>query len=245
MKIILFLFFISTTLIGFSQVTIVERYSTVDYTSDTLVLDVSQSNKEYSDYGSVSVYFDVTNSVVQRDIIVTRKIIDVPTGWSDLICWGDGCYDPDGAEYFTTPLDDAITTETDGTTYELKPQINPNDVVGSGHYRYYIVDVDDNNNRIDSVDLVFNFGIANINDISESVSFSVSPNPASNNVFINVDSSLEMDFKIVDVLGNVVQEDVIYNSKKVDVTNYRNGLYFITLSSKDRSFVTRKMIVKH
>ena len=244
MKIILFLFFISTTLIGFSQVTIVERNSTVDYTSDTLVLNISQSNKEYSDYGLVSVYFDLTNSITQRDVLITRKIISVPTGWSDLICWGAGCYDPLGAEVFTTPLP-ATTTETDGTTYELKPQINPNDVVGTGHYRYYVVDVSDNNNRVDSVDLVFNFGIANVNDISESVSFSVSTNPASNNVFINVDSSLEMNFQIVDVLGNVVQQDVINNTKKVNVSNYRNGLYFITLSSKDRSFVTRKMIVKH
>ena len=244
MKNILFLLFVSISLIGFSQVTIVDRESSTDYTSDTLVVSISQGNKEYSDYGIVSVYFDLTNSIIQRDIIITRRIINVPSAWSDLICWGTGCYDPLGAEYFTTPLP-ALTTETDGTTYELKPQINPNDVVGTGHYRYYIVDVNDNNNRIDSVDLIFNFGIANVKSIDKSIKFNVSPNPASNIVSINVDSNSEMDFKIVDVLGNVVLKDVINNSKKVDVSNYNNGLYFITVSSKDRSIVTRKMIVKH
>ena len=107
------------------------------------------------------------------------------------------------------------------------------------------MDVNDNNNRLDYVDLIFNFGIANVKNIDESIKFNVSPNPASNIVSINVDSNSEMDFKIVDVLGNVVLKDVINNSKKVDVSNYNNGLYFITVSSKDRSIVTRKMIVKH
>ena len=241
MKNILFLLFVSTTLIGFSQVTIVDRVSSTDYTSDTLVVSISQGNKEYSDYGIVSVYFDITNSIIQRDIAVTRRVISAPNGWVDLLCWGGECYslDPD---VYTIP---STTCLTDGTTYELKPQINPNDVVGTGHYRYYIVDVNDNDNRLDSVDLIFNFGIANVKNIDESIKFNVSPNPASNIVSINVDSNSEMDFKIVDVLGNVVLKDVINNSKKVDVSNYNNGLYFITVSSKDRSIVTRKMIVKH
>ena len=75
MKNILFLLFVSTALIGFSQVTIVDRESSTDYTSDTLVVSISQGNKEYSDYGIVSVYFDLTNSIIQRDIIITRRII--------------------------------------------------------------------------------------------------------------------------------------------------------------------------
>lgn len=251
MKIALLLFFITSSLVSFSQLTILERTSTIDYASDTLVLNVSQASKEYSDYGFISIYLDITNSVSTKDLVVTRKIISVPSEWSDLVCWGTGCYDPMGPGYdplypdiFTTPLP-GVTCETDGTTYELKPEIDPNDVVGTGHYRYYLVDVNDNNNFVDSVDLLFNFGIANVANIDKSITFSVSPNPASDHILINVDNNVEMDFKVVDVLGNVIDKDVMNSSKKLDVSHYKNGLYFITLSSKDKSMVTRKMIVKH
>ena len=92
---------------------------------------------------------------------------------------------------------------------------------------------------------MFNFGIANVKNIDKSITFNVSPNPASDHVFINVDNNVEMDFKVVDVLGNIVDKDVMNASKKLDVSQYKNGLYFITLSSKDKSMVTRKMIIKH
>lgn len=242
MKITLLLFFIASSLIGFSQLSIVERTSTIDYASDTLVLNISQANQEYSDFGFISVYFDISNTISTKDLAVTRKKINVPSQWSDLVCWGIGCYDPDGQDVFTTP---STTCLTDGTTYLLKPQIVPNDVVGTGHYRYYLVDVNDNNNYVDSVDLMFNFGIANVKNIDKSITFNVSPNPASDHVFINVDNNVEMDFKVVDVLGNIVDKDVMNASKKLDVSQYKNGLYFITLSSKDKSMVTRKMIIKH
>lgn len=244
MKIALLLFFITSSIVSFSQLTILERTSTIDYASDTLVLNVSQASKEYSDYGFISIYFDISNAISTKDLIVTRKIISTPLEWSDLVCWGIGCYDPMGQNVFTTPLP-GVTCEADGTTYELKPEIDPNDVVGTGHYRYYLVDVNDNNNFVDSVDLLFNFGIANVVNIDKSITFSVSPNPASDHILINVDNNVEMDFKVVDVLGNVIDKDVMNSSKKLDVSHYKNGLYFITLSSKDKSMVTRKMIVKH
>ena len=85
MKNILFLLFISTTLVSFSQFTIVDRKSTNDYTSDTLVLDISPTNKEYTDFGFLSVYFDISNSVLEREIVIKRELISIPAGWHDLL----------------------------------------------------------------------------------------------------------------------------------------------------------------
>jgi len=243
MKNILFLLFISTTLVSFSQFTIVDRKSTNDYTSDTLVLDISPTNKEYTDFGFLSVYFDISNSVLEREIVIKRELISIPAGWHDLLCWGTGCYDPQGETLFSTP--DTVTCKTDGTSYELKPEVSPNDIAGKGHFRYVLVDVNDEDKHIDSVDLIVNFGVLDVKEVENPISFSINPNPSSDYIYINVDSNSEMDFKVVDVLGNVVLQDVINNSKKVNVSNYKNGLYFITISSKDRSIVTRKMIVKH
>ena len=90
-----------------------------------------------------------------------------------------------------------------------------------------------------------NFGVLDVKEVENPISFSINQNQSSDYIYINVDSNSEMDFKVVDVLGNVVLQDVINNYKKVNVSNYKNGLYFITISSKDRSIVTRKMIVKH
>jgi hypothetical protein len=51
--------------------------------------------------------------------------------------------------------------------------------------------------------------------------------------------------RIVDVLGNVVTKESITGTKKIDLSNYRNGVYFITIETSNGKTINRKLIVKH
>jgi hypothetical protein len=52
--------------------------------------------------------------------------------------------------------------------------------------------------------------------------------------------------RIVDVLGNVLlKESTINGSKRLDVSNFRNGVYFVIVESHGTKSITRKVIVKH
>jgi hypothetical protein len=51
--------------------------------------------------------------------------------------------------------------------------------------------------------------------------------------------------RIVDVLGNVVSKETITGTKKIDLSNFRNGVYFITIETSNGKTINRKLIVKH
>ncbi|MFN5635814.1 MAG: T9SS type A sorting domain-containing protein [Flavobacteriales bacterium] len=54
-----------------------------------------------------------------------------------------------------------------------------------------------------------------------------------------------MSFKMVDALGNLVLKDQVYGSKKINTSEFRSGVYFITFEgSGSRPFV-KKVIIRH
>lgn len=182
---------------------------------------------------------------------VTRVKQSVPAGWSDQICWPPQCYPTSGDIYVTpntagnpAPI---IVNGTDQTTNaelaELKPQISPDQSTnGVALYMYYITDL--SGNYVDSVGLRYNFTL----DVQEAptLSVSVAPNPADNYIKIKATGSNEATVKIVDVLGNVVmKETFIESSKTVDVTDFKNGIYFVRVEAPGAQTINRKVIVRH
>ena len=54
------------------------------------------------------------------------------------------------------------------------------------------------------------------------------------------------DVKMTDVLGKVVySESVTGTSKKVDVSDFKNGVYLVTIIEKGTTVQTRRLVVKH
>ena len=245
MKTLLLSILLVVSVFSFGQVTIIDSDSQINLASDTLVLNIAESNKEYTDYGFISIYFDVTNNTGEtKDLIITRSKLNVPTQWSDQICWGFGCYDIPSDAIGSTPESEPANT-ANGAVNQLKLVINPSDLPGSGHYRYYIVDLNDNKNYLDSVDVVFNFGLASVKEVKKEVLFTINPNPATDYVYVSVNNNNEMDVKIVDVLGNTILVDTMNDSKTINVSQFKNGIYFISISTKDKKVISRKMIVRH
>lgn len=84
-----------------------------------------------------------------------------------------------------------------------------------------------------------------INEITRQNSFSISPNPAINNIYI--ESVFNNDDIIVsnifDVTGKIVHET--HDLKKaIQISNLNNGLYFIRIETKSE-VVVKKIIVSH
>lgn len=76
---------------------------------------------------------------------------------------------------------------------------------------------------------IFTDGTPNENLTSEKFSFDISPNPVKNDLNIQTNFSGKWNFKIITHHGNVLLEkdQNLGLSKKIDVTNFPNGLYFL------------------
>jgi hypothetical protein len=125
----------------------------------------------------------------------------------------------------------------------MKPQINPDDFTsGQAHYRYYISDL--GTGYSDSVDLIIDF-VASVKPIKEDVTVSIVPNPASDYINITVNGMENGTLKMVDILGNVVYKDAIVNSKSIATSNFKTGVYFVTIDAPGSKSISRKVIIRH
>lgn len=200
------------------------------------------------------VPFHVENNTGQsHQWVVTRYKVNVPNGWADGLCWGHGT-DPFGGTCFSstqmngnpwsTPASQSVLfTINDGEYGKLKPQINPEDFTsGQAHYRYYISDP--GSLYSDSVDLIVDF-TASIKPIKDDITISIVPNPASDYISITANGMDNASLKMVDVLGNVVYKDGMSNTKTIVTSNFKTGVYFVTIEQAGIKPVSRKIIIRH
>ncbi len=203
-----------------------------------------------SDNELVVVDLGVTNtSGIDKQYDVTRlKIIDVPAwGPTEQICWG---YQVEGNCYTTPYINpNPWTSPTwgsplpDQASANLKFDIHSSST-GIIHYRFI---VKEGSTLVDSVDVYVSTGLSTKAPKTEEVSLSVYPNPVSNTLSIAT-QGLGDDFnvKITDVLGKVVYNDsASAATKKIDVSEFKNGVYMVTVSEKGIATQTRRIVVKH
>lgn len=77
-------------------------------------------------------------------------------------------------------------------------------------------------------------------------SVNISPNPATSQISISANTALDFQVKMVDVLGNLIlSESFTDGSGKLDITKYRNGIYFIKIEADGVRTITRKLIIRH
>lgn len=188
--------------------------------------------------------FDVVNnSGVDKALKITRKHINISSGWESYFCWGASailgtCY----PVYQDQEWTGGSINVANGAKGVLSSYVNPTSS-GSILIRYYVVD-DSNQERLDSVDVQINT-LLSVEE-QTAISLSIAPNPSSNFVNINAAGVTNAKVRIVDVLGNVVyNESIGASSKKVDVTSFRNGIYFVTVEGEGIKPSTRKLIIRH
>lgn len=224
----------------------IDSQPAVDLSGSTYSLQVT-------DNSLIALNFLVSNNTGSpANWRITRLRIDVPGTWVDYLCWGHST-DPFGGTCYgasqmatnpwTTPANDVFGI-LDGEKGKLTLDIEPDQNAGGfAHYRYYITN--DGVNFLDSIDIEVT-SILGIKEVKQEVSLNIAPNPASDLITINLSGVENGSVKIVDVLGNVVFKDATFiNTKKIDVSNFKNGVYFVMIESNGIKTMTRKIIVKH
>ena len=204
-----------------------------------------------SNSSAVDVPLEIKNmGSSDADWRITRLRINVPAGWSDLICWGHST-DAFGGTCFsssqmlgnpwTTPVSSNFTVSPNEYG-KLKVTINPEEgATGLGHYRYYVSN--DGVNFIDSVDIKFDYSLS-VQEV-EPIQVSIVPNPASDFIQINLSGAVTAQMKMVDVLGSEVLNQTVMSTASFDISNFRNGVYIMTFNAPGSKSIVRKVIVKH
>ncbi|PLX08847.1 MAG: hypothetical protein C0598_12090, partial [Marinilabiliales bacterium] len=74
---------------------------------------------------------------------------------------------------------------------------------------------------------------------------SVYPNPSDGIITIDIAQDAQYAVKIVDLRGKLIYEGDIYNSTKVNLSEYNKGIYLISLIDKSSKDVhVKKLIVR-
>jgi hypothetical protein len=202
-----------------------------------------------SDTNTVTVNAIVKNeSGASMNLTVQRIMNNQPLSWIDDLCWGsstDGglsgqCYNSIQASNPSTTEHVQVVDAGDNGIFSAK--VHPkNPDYGCGEYKYYIIQ--DGTIILDSI--IFSVCKTASLDEVEPLSISVAPNPAKTYVKVKTNGVEGVNVKMVDVLGNVVlKETVMGTSKTIDTSNFRNGVYFITIEAVGSKPITRKLIVR-
>ena len=198
----------------------------------------------------VDISFDINNVGPSATWRITRYQLNVPSGWSDYLCWGHST-DPFGGTCYssgqmngnpwTTPSSGSFSVGN-GEYGKLKVTINPEDLThGQAQYRYYISY--NGSLYIDSVDIDFEYTLGVPE--AEPVTVAIVPNPASEYIQISLSGVQNAKMRMVDVLGNLVIQKPISSSEKVDISSFKSGIYIISFDIYGMNSIVRKVIIKH
>lgn len=200
------------------------------------------------------IHFDVTNNTGQdQQLRIARRKLNVPTSWTDQLCWPPSCYPTGSSVSYITPntvgnpaptIVNGTHTTTNGEVAEIKPLITiDQSSATSALYRYYVTS--SNGTFLDSIDLSINFTLG-VQSIKQTPVITLAPNPATESITVSTGIIDNATVQIMDVLGNVVYRDVISNgSKIIDVSDFKNGVYFVEIDPVGMKATNRKLIIKH
>lgn len=197
----------------------------------------------------VTINFKNTSASTKTWKMERYRITDVGA-WSDYLCWG-APGDPFGQCYTATQMSTNPWTSPNQYSLNVAAGASANLVAdaethGSGteKYRFYLIE--GQSTRVDSVDVTVTSTLAVGDQKQEEVGVSIYPNPVSNVLTVNatgVEGSVEL--KMVDVLGKVILSESGAPLNKVDVSNFKNGVYLVYVYNKGSLIQTKRIVIKH
>jgi len=128
-----------------------------------------------------------------------------------------------------------------GDSLIFNPRIYTPTGGGEFHFRYYILDSDNGDVMIDSVDVKF---ISFLSIENPTIDFSVYPNPANDVLNITI-SENNTSIVLFDVVGkNVSEMELINGNNTLNIENLDAGVYFYSIKRNGVSIETKQLIVK-
>lgn len=248
------LFFLGLSFFGFSQDNIVIKVDAIGQGSINPTGDNTDYSSGHSPYvfntttsTLLDIYFDVENNTgAAKSWRVSRyKDTDVPSDWTHTICLGASCFLNSSLNPFCTPANtQAAPNNTldiaNGEAGEVSMHITmPSQ--GSATYHLYFGDC---TTFEDSITIQVNYTVG-VKEVKQTPNFSIYPNPADDLVSIQLNNSKNGIVKIVDLVGNVVYSENISSSSKLNTSEFKNGIYFVTIEVDGLKMSSRKLVVKH
>ena len=223
---------------------------------------VEGGTTDYSDGGVYTFYANgateqhhtiriENNSGSSQDWIVSRLRVDPPASYVDNLCWGHEtdqfgglCIDANSMDMtlYNFPSGQAVTVGN-GEAGVLASYITPDENdPGSYSYRYYVGT--SQNPYQDSMDVNIIMTPLTIEEQAPILTVGVKPNPATDYMVVTAEGAETATVRIIDVLGNVILNTKISGSKSIDVSEYRNGIYFVIVEANGTK-INRKVFVRH
>jgi len=238
----LFSIFLTLTFISKAQLTINVAGTSTDIAGSFYSVNIDPTSPSIINSGELAIDLELHNvSGSSKSWRITRKKIMVPSDWNDKLCIPGNCYETN-SDTWTTPAGNPVVLQN-GALALIKIDFTPNQLTNASTiYKYYI---GDGTTYEDSVEIRVNFSTLALKTVKPGITFSMSPNPANEFVSISTNSNENTTVKIIDVLGSTVYNETLSSNKKVDVSDLKNGIYFVTIESSDSKITNRKLIVRH
>jgi hypothetical protein len=219
-------------------------------------------------YNGDNVDYSVSNGVAHSPLVVTTNtagetILDftienttgsnvawriqrlssntIPSTWIDAECFGVDCFAPHPEiNPWCSPTGHELNI-ANGQTGSFVLHVSA-DVYGTGNYKFYITN--DCSTMLDSMTIEFSY-TTGVKELKQTPSFSMFPNPSDEHVSILMNNTDKGLVKIVDLLGNVIYSETIVTSSKINTSEFKNGVYFVTIESEGLKLASRKLVVRH
>ncbi|MEX1192525.1 MAG: T9SS type A sorting domain-containing protein [Brumimicrobium sp.] len=194
--------------------------------------------------GDQTIYtnFYVKNIGADAGFIWRRDIISISSpGYSDQLCDDQICYTATGNPWICP----SAMTISQGDSSLFQPKLLTSGYAGTAHMRYFVLD--ENENKLDSIDVVFTSTADVAEEKATNLDFSMFPNPSQKELTIQkASSSKESTVIFIDALGKEVLKTQMNNiTMKVDISSLKNGIYFVqNINNKGVRSETKKLIVQ-
>jgi hypothetical protein len=217
--------------------------STTDISGTTI--SVQATNQVYEGFFFVKNLTGTPTEVKIRRV----SIVTPPAGLTEQVCSGPlpdpnaigNCFDIDAnTPNWVTPVSFVLDNDNKAN---MEIHVDHHGSTGLLHNRYYVEDM--NGNKLDSIDVKVG-NIASVKENKATANFSVYPNPVDDVLTISIQStSTDNAIRIVDVLGNLIVDEKMSSTKKLDVSNFKNGVYILTVYSNGSLVQTKRIVVRH
>ena len=185
-------------------------------------------------------------SAIRYDMCYVRKPVAIATASVSTVCAGT----PFSLTSSATSVTETNPTYTyswasspSGFTSALQnPQVSP---ATAGNYTYVVTITNTALGCWDtasiSVQVASCAGLDEENDYGSEIN--IFPNPSNGIIHLNEDFASNNEFEIIvsNSLGKIIFEEM--NSKVIDLSNFCNGIYYITVKTEDKTMVNKKIIL--
>lgn len=233
---------------NFSNATInlFDRESGLAVTNGTVIQmwgDVNEYEITFHNIGAIN------NTGNTTKINMKRYVLNSQTGVSDYFCWYV-CLSP--VTTASTPLlSHSVgacynSNQGDSITY-FSSYYRPNSTLGSSTFRYVWYDSSAPNDSA-YVDITYNVTPLSIKE-NVNPSISISPNPANQNVNIsleNVNINADARLDIFNLIGEKVYSEKLTSlTNRLNVAEFDNGVYLVTILNDKKAIITKRLVVNH